>query len=69
MRQGMVMGMFLAWMTAQFYLLGWGIESVELARIASIGVIGLSMIWLSLGWLERKFYEGRPIPLRNVSEK
>lgn len=63
-RQGMVMGALVAWITAQVYLLDWG-GTVKLARVASICTI----IWLSLGWLERKFYEGRSIPLRNVSEK
>lgn len=59
----------IAWAILPLLYLTFGISSPALAIAAVVIPLICGGIWLGLGRLERRFYEGRRIPPRNLPEK
>lgn len=65
-RWGCAIAVFLAWSLLPVVMLSQSV-GVAIASVAVSLIAGAT--WLGLGKLERQFYEGRPVPLRNLPDK
>jgi phenylpropionate dioxygenase-like ring-hydroxylating dioxygenase large terminal subunit len=64
-RKGSVIGGAIAWSSLVGWAIAMGQASLWVGVLAAIVPIVAGGIWLGLGKLERKFYEGRLVPVRN----
>ena len=66
-RTGCAVMAAIAGATTPLITLFWG-EAV-LAAVSTTGILALGATWFGLGKLEKRFYQGRDVPLRNLPEK
>jgi hypothetical protein len=59
----------IAWLFLPLLLLLTGTTALLTILFASLIPLITGAVWLGLGQLERRFYEGRKIPPRNLPEK
>jgi hypothetical protein len=68
-RLGLAVIAAIAWSVVPILMMVSHITMPALAIFASLFALGLLGGWAALGRLERRFYEGREIPPRNLPEK
>jgi phenylpropionate dioxygenase-like ring-hydroxylating dioxygenase large terminal subunit len=69
LRAGVAIGGVLSWATFPLLALTVGKSTLLLAILSAVIPLLAGAVWLGLGKLERQFYQGRRVPLRNSVEK
>ncbi|HEY9644894.1 MAG TPA: Rieske 2Fe-2S domain-containing protein [Chroococcidiopsis sp.] len=59
----------IAWASLPLTAIALGTPPLAIALLATLTPLIAGLIWAGLHKLERQFYQGRPIPLRNMPEK
>lgn len=57
------------WATAVLLALAFGKTAVLAVALSSAAILACGATWFGLGKLEKQFYNGRDVPLRNLPEK